>query len=346
MRHGRSRQGNGKRCGSTARGGAETRPAYAAIDLGTNNCRMLVAEPHGEGFRVLDSFSRIVRLGEGLAANSHLCEAAIDRTVEALHVCARKMEDNAVLHVRGVATEACRRACNGNVFLGRVLEETGLDLQAISAEEEASLTLAGCLPLFDPTQSHALVFDIGGGSTEITWLEFTPGQSHRVLGFLSLPYGVVTVTEKFGHEKMEPDVFEGIVEAVMRDLAPFDATHGIGEAVAQGRVQMLGTSGTMTTLGGLYLDLPRYDRGRVDGLDMRVEVIRAIGTHLAGQDCDQRAKHPCIGAGRADLVVAGCAILEALTRHWPVPKLRVADRGIREGLLMAMMAENRMEARP
>lgn len=310
---------------------------YAAIDLGTNNCRMLVARPRNGGFRVVDSFSRIVRLGEGLSSNNDLSEAAIERTVKALQVCADKMDANGVGRARCVATEACRRAGNGAFFLDRVREETGLDLEAISADEEAHLTLLGCSSLLDKEKSYTLLFDIGGGSTEISWVERQTFAPHRRRAFLSLPYGVVTLAEKHGFDRIPARRYEEIVTAVEQDLRRFDADADILEQAATGNMQMIGTSGTVTTLGGLYLDLPRYERARVDGLDMRIESIRAISAKLASQCCTERAAHPCIGHGRADLVVAGCAILEAICRRWPVRELRVADRGIREGLLLAMM---------
>ncbi|MEO5335544.1 MAG: Ppx/GppA family phosphatase [Magnetospirillum sp. WYHS-4] len=312
-------------------------PVYAAVDLGTNNCRMLIAQPRSSGFKVVGSFSRVVRLGEGLVSSDRLCDAAIDRAVEALAVCAQRMRERRVRQVRCVATEACRRAANTPDFLARVREETGLNLETITPEEEASLTLMGCVALLDRALPNALVFDIGGGSTEITWLDRQADGCLHTQGFLSLPFGVVSLTERYGHDRLHPDQFESIVESIAIALAEFDARHGISAAVRDGRVQMMGTSGTMTTLGGLYLDLPRYDRSRVDGLDMEVEAVRSLSHRLATQCCAERARHPCIGQARADLVVAGCAILEAICRHWPVASLRVADRGIREGLLLRMM---------
>jgi exopolyphosphatase/guanosine-5'-triphosphate,3'-diphosphate pyrophosphatase len=319
--------------------------AYAALDLGTNNCRLLIAEPEGaDGFRVVDSFSRIVRLGEGLEANGALSEAACGRAIAALKICASKVRARKPRAVRGVATEACRRAGNGRDFLDRVAVETGLQFETISAEEEARLTLLGCAPLLDPECPFALVFDIGGGSTELMWVALSGTSPPRLLGVESLPLGVVTLAETERAGALGPAEYDTLVERISRQLGPFDAAHGVAARTARGEVFVLGTSGTVTTLGGVYLDLPRYDRSRVDGLTMEAARASAIGRRLAGMAPAERARHPCIGAERADLVAFGCAVLEAICRRWPVKTLRAADRGIREGLLIEMIAADRDRA--
>jgi exopolyphosphatase/guanosine-5'-triphosphate,3'-diphosphate pyrophosphatase len=300
---------------------------------------MLMAEPRRCGFKVVGSFSRIVRLGEGLSKGDRLSDAAIERAVDALKVCSERMRERDVRKARCVATEACRRAVNTPDFLSRVRDETGLEIETITPEQEAELTLAGCAALLSGEARHALVFDIGGGSTELTWLARNGDGCLHSEGFLSLPFGVVSITERFGHDRIPQADYVRIMDFIDERLVDFDRSHGISDRIDGGGVQMLGTSGTMTTLGSLYLDLPRYDRSRVDGLDMHVETVRDLSARLASQCCAERARHPCIGEGRADLVVAGCAILEALCRRWPVSCLRVADRGIREGLLLAMMEQ-------
>jgi len=324
-----------------ANGGA----TYAALDLGTNNCRLLIAEADAaDGFRVVDSFSRIVRLGEGLAANGALGEAACARALAALKVCAAKIAARKPRRARGVATEACRRAGNSGDFLGRVAAETGLAFETISAAEEARLTLRGCAPLLDPRHPFALVFDIGGGSTELMWVEQSPTEPPRLLGVESLPLGVVTLAETEGSGALQGADYDALVERLGRGLAAFDAAHGVAERAARGEVFVLGTSGTMTTLGGVYLDLPFYDRARVDGLTMEAARASAIGRRLAAMTPAERARLPCIGAERADLVALGCAVLEAICRRWPVARLRAADRGIREGLLLEMIAADNAPA--
>lgn len=320
------------------RAGRSRGRTYAAVDLGTNNCRLLVAQPSEGGFRVVDAFSRIVRLGEGLSASGALAEEAIVRTIEALKICAAKMCRRGVSRARAVATEACRRASNGREFLARVAQETGIGLEVIAPKEETRLALVGCMPLFEPEVPRALLFDIGGGSTQLSWIGLDDGASPRILAWTSLPCGVVRLAETYGGDRIPSSVYQAMVGHVGELLAPLDRTHGLAEEVAAGRVQMLGTSGTVTTLAGVHLDLPRYDRHKVDGLRLTFAEVDAVTARLLAMDYDRRAALPCVGPERADLVVAGCAVLEAIRRRWPVGRLRVADRGLREGMLLGMMA--------
>jgi exopolyphosphatase/guanosine-5'-triphosphate,3'-diphosphate pyrophosphatase len=313
----------------------------AALDLGTNNCRLLVARPAGGGFRVVDAFSRIVRLGEGLAATGALSESAIARTLDALKVCADKIAYRRIAGGRYVATEACRRAVNCDAFLARVREEVGLEIEIISSAEEARLVVSGCAPLLNPRIPYAIVFDIGGGSTEIVWLRLSSGPDRRwrrpqILGSVSLPLGVVTLTDRFGGE-VSPAAYRTMVDETARSLAAFERMHRILRYVRIGRVQMLGSSGTVTTLAGIHLALPRYIRALVDGSSLTFAQIAAVSAHLAGLDLEGRAASPCVGRERADLVLSGCAILDAICETWPVGRLRVADRGVREGILFDLI---------
>ncbi len=326
----RPRAGHGMSCEADC-------ASFGAIDLGTNNCRLLVARPSEVGgFRVTDAFSRIVRLGEGLARNGELSEAAMVRTIEALRICAEKMDRGCVVKARNVATEACRQARNCDEFIDRVNTETGLIVETITTAEEVRLVLRGCLPLLEDARPHALIFDIGGGSTEVLWLSLEEGDP-EILGWVSMPHGVVTVSERFDYGSMSVGDYHGVIDEMQNYLAPFCARHNIAEAVASGAVQMLGTSGTVTTLSGVKQKLPRYNRAAVDGTYLPFDTIERISARLRGMDCDGRAAHPCIGRERADLVVAGCALLEAICRRWPVGQLRVADRGLREGILCELM---------
>lgn len=327
---------------------------FAALDLGTNNCRLLVARPTRYGFRVIDAFSRIVRLGEGLSSDDLLGDDAMARALQALEICAQKMQRNRVTLSRGVATEACRRARNGHDFVERVGQETGIEFEIIDAEEEARLALRGCTPLFDAPlhddgDNFALLFDIGGGSTQITWVRLAddrPGANGRateILGSISIPCGVVTLSEKFGAAegadgRLCNDTYGRLLSHVIGYLKPFEAAHNITEWVARGRVQMVGTSGTVTTLTGILLNLPRYNRARVDGTHLTFADLRRATARLAELDRNERAAHPCIGPDRADLVLAGCAVLDAICELWPVGRLRVGDRGLREGILHGLMA--------
>ena len=310
---------------------------YAAVDVGTNNCRLLVARPAEGGFRVIDAFSRVVRLGEGLAATGLLSESAMARALGALAVCAAKMRRRGVTTARAVATEACRRAANCTEFLDRTRSATGIQLEIISAAEEARLALDGCAPLLACDPPYALVFDIGGGSTELNWLQLDANGRTTVLGSVSLPWGVVTLSERYGAGRIGPTRYDAMVAEVLTLLEPFEARHHIGAKVARGMVQMLGTSGTVTTLAGVHLGLVRYQRAVVDGYTLEFDAIAAISRRLADMDCAERAREPCVGAERADLVVAGCAILDAICRLWPVGRVRVADRGLREGILFRLM---------
>lgn len=310
------------------------RSAFAAVDLGTNNCRLLVARPTERGFRVVDAFSRIVRLGEGVATTGRFSDEAMDRSIDALRIVAAKLRRYPGVRSRCVATEACRRAENSDVFVDRVRNEVGLALEVISPAEEAGLALAGCAPLLEPDRPHALVFDIGGGSTEVIWRDAGSSRPES----LSIPFGVVNVAERHGSDARVPGIYELMVEEAYEHLTPFEAEHRVCEEIARGTVQMLGTSGTVTTLASIHLGLRRYDRNRVDGCHLSFDNISQVTGRLRQLDIDGRAGLSCVGRERADLVLAGAAILEAICRLWPVGRLRVADRGLREGILLGLMA--------
>ena len=325
------------------RNGVNVSHTYAAIDLGTNNCRLLVARPQDEGFRVVDAFSRIVRLGEGVEGNRRLSDAAMDRTIAALKVCADKMRRRKVTRARCVATAACSKAANCDEFLSRVDKEAGLYLETITAEEEAVLAVAGCRPLLEAEASHTLVFDIGGGSTELIWAENDPETGIKPIAVTSMPYGVVGIAEQHGSGEFSPEQYEALVQRLIGEFQDFEAAQNINakmrpNGTESGGVQMIGTSGTVTTLAGVHLGLEKYDRQQVDGLWLSFDIARDASEQLRRMSMEERATHPCIGRGRADLVVAGCAILEAIHRTWPCERLRVADRGVREGLLLSLMA--------
>ena len=322
-------------------------PFYGALDLGTNNCRLLVAMPREHGFRVVDAFSRIVRLGEGIGANGRLGEAAMVRAIEALKICGGKLAERNVARVRMIATEACRAAENGEAFIARVLEETGLALEIVSREAEARLAVAGCASLVDTSAAGVILFDIGGGSSELVWIDLTPAadgrrrrMADRIRSWMSLPVGVVNVSERHGGRHITPDGFALMVDEVAAMVADFPDGTALDAAVAAGGVHMLGTSGTVTTLAGIHLGLPRYDRRRVDGTWLSGARVAELIAELATMDYAARVANPCIGRERADLVLAGCAILEAIRRRWPCERLRVADRGLREGVLVELMSED------
>jgi exopolyphosphatase / guanosine-5'-triphosphate,3'-diphosphate pyrophosphatase len=315
-------------------------PSFAALDLGTNNCRMLVGSPFGDGFRVLDSFSRIVRLGEGLHHTGLLSPVAMDRAVSALRACAARLARRPVRRLRAVATEACRRAANGREFLHRVKLETGLDVGLISSREEVELALESCTPLLPRGHRRALLFDIGGGSTELAWIRMTPG-GPELIGYDSLPIGVVTLAERWGGAGFSQDGFAAMVDDVAARLAQFESIHCIGHEFRNGGVTLLGTSGTVTTLAGVALNLARYRRPLVDGVALPAAEASAAVARLHQMGRQGLSEHPCVGAERVDFVLPGCAVFAAITRLWPAPEVVVADRGLREGMLMRMMRADR-----
>lgn len=346
-RPGANRSGNGKR----------SEPLYGAIDLGTNNCRMLLARRTHDGFRVVDAYSRIVRLGEGLGASGQLSPAAMDRAVEALKVCAQRVERKKVARLRAIATEACRRAVNGPDFLQRVKAETGIDLEIVSAEEEARLAVQGSLDLLDEAMDAALVVDIGGGSTELCWVDlaewrnrggFASGGRPPLRGWSTMPMGVVTLSERFPEpegEAARSEWYEAMKAHVRSHMKAPKGARRLRPVFEAGKAHLVGTSGTVTSVAGVHLDLERYERARVDGLWLNSEDAHVVCQRLASKDAAGRAEEGCIGTERADLVVAGCAILEAVMEAWPTERMRVGDRGLREGLLLNLMRRKRRRGR-
>ncbi|MGI8839525.1 MAG: Ppx/GppA phosphatase family protein [Caulobacteraceae bacterium] len=341
----------GRRGGDGAREPGE-RPMFAALDLGTNNCRLLIATPTGRGFRIVDAFSRIVRLGEGLSGSGRLGEAAMGRAIGALRVCAGKITRRGVTRVKAVATEACRSAANGPRFLSEVAEQTGLRLTVISPRQEARLSVACCLTLLDRAPLAALVVDVGGGSTEMSWVDLrapglgaasgraAPGRP-PIAAWLSIPVGVVTLAERFPERAGDGDAwFRSMVEAMKSRIGAFRGAEAWRAVFASGGAHLVGTSGAITSLAGLHLGLARYDRAQVDGLWMTRAECDAVTRRLAALTVGERAAQPCIGPDRADLVMAGAAILAAVQELWPCERVRVADRGLREGLLLSLMAEH------
>ena len=316
------------------------RHTYGALDLGTNNCRLLVARPADDGFVVIDAFSRVVRLGEGLASSGRISEAAMDRALSALSICAEKLRRRRVSLSRSVATEACRRAANGRDFVARVHRETGIALDLIAPEEEARLAMLGCHRLLEPGDGPALIFDIGGGSTELVLVDTDGGATPKIKCWWSAPWGVVSLTESegkdFADEGERLAAYGRMRERVRHAFRRFS------ELLPEKKdnIRLMGTSGTVTTLASVHLALPSYDRRAVDGLMMPVESMRQISSMMSRMSLAERSELPCIGAERADLVVAGCAILDAIMDIWPAKTLGVADRGIREGILRSLMARD------
>jgi exopolyphosphatase/guanosine-5'-triphosphate,3'-diphosphate pyrophosphatase len=299
----------------------------------------------GERFRVIDAFSRIVRLGEGMASSGRLSDEAMARALEALAICAGKMASHELAGKRLIATEACRRAENGEAFLDRVHTETGLRLEVVDRQTEARLAAEGCGSLMDHRAEGAVLFDIGGGSSELVLINRPKGHnrsrdgriSSHIAAWTSLPTGVVTLSERHGGHHVTPAIFEDMVADVLEQLADFEGRGRLADIWHPARTHLLGTSGTVTTIAGVHLKLPRYDRRKVDGIWLTDGQIDSVIDMLVSMDYEARARNPCIGKERADLVLAGCAILQAIRLTWPSPRLRVADRGLREGILTELM---------
>lgn len=323
---------------------AGRRPVFGGIDLGTNNCRMLLGTPSSQGFHVLDSFSRVVRLGEGLYETGRLSPLAMERAIASLQICAERAQRwaetngaGAGIRLRAIATEACRQAENGADFIAAARAATGLPLEIINAREEAELAVESCAPLIGKSVRRALLFDIGGGSTEIAWVRVQPGEAPVLIGYISLPIGVVTLSERCAQSCYTPAGFSRLVDDIAAMLRPFETVHRIGEEIRRGGVQMLGTSGTVTTLAGVSLKLDRYRRGLVDGVALNRQAVDLALAEARALGREGLSRHPCIGADRVDYVLPGCAIFAAIHELWQTPELIVADRGLREGMLMRLI---------
>lgn len=326
-------------------------PLYAALDLGTNNCRLLIVRREERGFRVVDGFTRIVRLGEGLSKTGLLNDAAMDRTYDALAQCAAKLAHHAPKKYRLIATQACREAANADEFLARVKRNTGMDVEIIDQKTEARLAVTGCSDLVEKSTMGALLFDIGGGSSELAWLDFRGGRPKQngkmataIRSWQSLPFGVVTIAEKFGGADVSPEKFEEMVAYVAAQLRHFRGSHKLKQMIKEHPVHLIGTSGTVTTLAGLHLGLERYERSKVDGLWMSSEQLTDTMRVLQAMPYDRRMANPCIGKDRAGLIIPGCAIFEAIRREWPTKMVRIADRGLREGILISLIEADRAKS--
>ncbi|GGE41602.1 Ppx/GppA phosphatase family protein [Actibacterium pelagium] len=331
---------------------------YAALDLGTNSCRMLIAQPKGSQFHVVDSFSKSVQLGAGLEASGRLSRASISRTVQAMRICKSKLDRHKVQSMRLVATEACRRATNGKDLIKRVKNEAGLQLDIIQPEEEARLAVVSCAPLVSTKTEQLLVVDIGGGSTELVWIDLSsvpradrpraimrlytgfqptegPFPAAKVVDWISVPLGVATLKDQFNDVEDDAARFALMSWHFEENLAEFSPY--ASEQTREG-FQIIGTSGTVTTVAASHLGLKRYDRNKVDGLRMTSDQIDTVIQNYLSLGPKGRRNDPRIGRDRQALIMSGSAILQALMRVWPTDRLSVADRGLREGLLYAQMS--------
>ena len=324
---------------------------YAALDLGTNNCRLLIASPRDGDVRggavlvpslkILDSFSRIVRLGEGVSATGRLSDEAMQRTRAALIACQKKLQRYHIHKARFVATEACRRAGNGPAFLEHIRQQIGLPIEIISNEQEAHLAFLGCASLLAADAERAMVFDIGGGSTEVMWVDMTSQERRNgvqpISDWLSIGYGVMNLADKFGGSTLADMAFDDMVAFIIEQLRPFDEANQARETIAKSKVQLLSTSGTVTTLAAIHLGLPRYDRAHIDGITLNISDLQETTRRLLAMRPSERFNHPCIGPDRADFIISGCAIFEAIANFWKTGSVTIADRGVREGIILSLL---------
>ena len=320
---------------------------FGAIDLGTNNCRLLVARSMPDGFKVVDSFSKVVRLGKGLASTGRLSDESMDMAVDAIGVCAAKMKRKSVTRWRCIATQACRAADNGDEFLARVKKETGLTFETISPRVEARLSVMGVLNIIDMNKDVALVIDIGGGSTELSWVDVrkmrddkTPTRLHRppISAWVSLPVGVVNLSEMYPEDHDDRAGWYAKMKAhVLDEIQKQNRDKQFTNTFKDGNGHMVGTSGTVTSLASVMMGLPHYQRDKIDGIWVDGPAIIETAKGLAHMPLSQRQLEPCIGEDRATMITAGCAILDVVYDLWPSQKIRVADRGLREGMLMGLM---------
>jgi len=327
---------------------------FGAVDLGTNNCRLLIARSMPQGFQVVDSYSNVVRLGAGLASTGKLAEPNMDAAVEAIKACAAKMKAKSVKRWRCIATQACREASNGEEFLQRVKTETGLGFETISPRVEARLSVMGCINIIDLEKDVALVIDIGGGSTELSWVDVRKLRNNNISrrisrppisAWTSLPVGVVNLSEMYPET---PDDLEGwfasMKKRVHEEIEKKNYASQFANSFAEGRGHLVGTSGTITSLAGVHLKLPYYQRNKIDGIWVQSTDILDTISSLANMPLERRQSEPCIGTDRATMLMAGCAILDVIYELWPSERIRVADRGLREGMLMGLM--NKTQIRP
>ncbi len=309
----------------------------AALDLGTNACRLLIAELTPDGYQIVDSFVRVIRLGEELATQGHISKGATRRAVSAFKVCAKKINAYNITRFRYIATAACRDASNRDEFLKEIQLKTNLTLEVISAEEEARLALMACADFFDASTRYAIAFDIGGGSTEVMWMELFPHKLPEIIEWTSLPLGVVTVAETLRHEPSPLLFLQKIRKAVAKEMKSFSDKAYIYPQLRKNNIQFIGTSGTVTTLAALHINLERYDRTRVSGLKLTPDMVKQTILSLYAMTPAERVLHPCIGPMRSELVMGGVAIFQGIYDVFPVNPVRVADRGLREGLLLDLI---------
>ncbi len=304
----------------------------AAIDLGTNTARLLIADLFDDGKfeqRVLQR--SIVRLGGGFCREQGLADEAMQRAADCLKQFSEIIQQQQVDQVRAVATSAVRDAVNGQAFIARVLDESGIRLQVIDGVTEGSIGLAGLLAGLDQQPHQLLMFDVGGGSTEYT---FARGASP--LFVQSLPLGVVRLTEgKPGPTEM--------TEKINRELDRLQQQLDQAEVIVSADTLLVGTAGTATTLAAISLGMSEYDYRRVNNHTLAGAEIRRIYELLLPLSPPERLRVPGLEQGREDLIIAGCLITLLTLERFGMHQMQVSDYGLLEGLVVTDPAVGKKE---
>ena len=302
-----------------------TSTRYAAIDLGTNTCLLLVAEWDGQELHPLVREMRVVRLGENLDRTGRISSTALDRATAALTEYRDIITSSGCQEMRCVATSAFRDAPNKDELTERIRNITGLEIEEISGEEEARLVHRAVQEAFPEETGERASVDVGGGSTEIIFDK--QGHLHEVH---SLPLGSVRLTERhFSHDP--PAAVE--VAALRDNISTVLEDSGLPTKVAS----LIGVGGTATTLAAIHLELEDYDPVKVHGRILKQRDLETILERCLALPYEQRVRLPGLHPGRADVIMAGTIILLAIMGHLQDKMIRISDRGIRWGIIAEMI---------
>ena len=295
----------------------------AAIDIGSNSLRMLVGDVVCDQIVPEHYFRHVTRLGGGYNPLFGISAEASARTLPVLELFAQILDKMEPTCTRVVATEAVRRAVNGQQFVADVLARTGFIVEIIDGDEEAALSSAGVLAGLKPQPVAALVFDIGGGSTE-----FIVIKDGKRLWQKSYPLGVVSLAEAPAPELG----IERVLTLLVKDLC----AAGLSALLADERCELVGTAGTVTTLAALDLAMIEYDWQRINNYTLSHSTLLSLYELLLPLTATERELLPGMEKGRGDLIVHGAGIVLSLIKLWGKERLRVSDFGLLEGILLSM----------
>lgn len=307
---------------------------FAAIDLGSRNCRTIVGcQSKAGAFEYIETYSKSVSLADGVAASKKLSRKSMDRTIEALAFCSKVLSRYAGLTYLAVATDAMRRAENASVFIKRVKRELGLIISIITPQEEAYYAALGCIEVLSLETEIFVVFDIGGGSSEIALCRQKSDKDIELIDSLSIPYGVINLLESKDHL-----TFSGYSNLVQKisDLSRDFLNQYATTLDFVNNFQCIGTSGTTTTVAALNMNLRFYDREKINDSILQFSEILKTVHYVQSLSEDERKLHPYISQSNEDLVLGGLTILEGIVRGLPASTITVTDRGVRDGVVYAL----------